>query len=137
MFLRCPCCSGKIYEQCCKLYHDGKLPENAEILMRSRYSAYAKQLPDYLMATTHPLNPSYTVNTVEWKEKILDFATKTTFEKLEILEFNDGKETAFVTFKAYLSQNGRDVSFTEKSKFEKVTNKWLYHSGILKEGVRK
>ncbi|ADI37740.1 hypothetical protein wcw_0367 [Waddlia chondrophila WSU 86-1044] len=41
------------------------------------------------------------------------------------------KNEAFVTFKATLSQNGQDISFTEKSRFLKKNNQWLYASGIV------
>jgi len=40
----CPCGSQKTYESCCGNFHSGlALPETAEELMRSRYSAYVKQ----------------------------------------------------------------------------------------------
>ena len=40
--MNCPCCSGKIYEECCAPFHrKEKHAPTAEALMRSRYSAYA------------------------------------------------------------------------------------------------
>ena len=47
----CPCCSGKS-AICCQKYHKGLTPENALVLMRSRYSAYALGVGDYLIETT-------------------------------------------------------------------------------------
>lgn len=47
----CPCHSQKCYEECCKRYHEGAAAENALILMRSRYSAYALQLADDTQTT--------------------------------------------------------------------------------------
>ena len=38
---------------CCGLYHSGQPAPDAESLMRSRYSAYALGLIDYLLATWH------------------------------------------------------------------------------------
>ena len=55
----CPCGSDKTYGECCGLYHAGWLAENClhaptpEALMRSRYSAYALNLADYLLGTWH------------------------------------------------------------------------------------
>ena len=53
----CPCGSGDVYADCCGRWHAGlALGEHAptpEALMRSRYSAYARGLPDYLLATWH------------------------------------------------------------------------------------
>ena len=129
----CPCCSGKSYQECCEPYHKGRLPENALTLMRSRYSAYALRLADYIIDTTHPMNPHYVAdNRKAWKEEIMTFARLTHFVKLEIVEFIDGDEKAFVTFNAHLKQAGKDVSFSEKSSFEKVGKKWLYRDGETK-----
>jgi len=53
----CLCCSGKEYAACCQPLHEGALPADALALMRSRYNAYALQLPRYILQTTHPDNP--------------------------------------------------------------------------------
>lgn len=127
----CPCGSGKHYQDCCQLYHEGvRYPETALELMKSRYSAYAKSKVDYIIATTHPENSSYRLNRAIWRKEIGDFCTHTNFEKLEIVDFEEG-EISFVTFIARLSQRGRDVSFQEKSRFEKKDGKWLYLSGTI------
>lgn len=127
----CPCHSGMLYSICCKPYHEGKLAENALKLMRSRYCAYALHLADYIINTTHPQNPLYLSNAADWKQKILKAYADTRFEGLEILEFLDGKENAYVTFRAHLKAPLRDVSFTEKSHFEKIQDHWLYKEGKI------
>lgn len=127
----CPCCSGKSYDECCKLFHEGAMPENALQLMRSRYSAYVLNLPDYIVATTHPANPHYSENKFSWKRSISQFSRNSSFEKLEILDFKENKTEATVTFTAHLSQGNRDATFTEKSYFEKKDNQWLYLDGQL------
>lgn len=50
----CPCGRPQSYSECCGLYHAGSAAPDAQALMRSRYSAYVKQLPDYLLASWHP-----------------------------------------------------------------------------------
>ncbi len=117
----CLCHSKKPYDECCKRYHDGALPEDALTLMRSRYSAYALSLADYVMQTTHQATHS-----ADWRQSILEFGQKTQFESLAILDFADDRERATVTFRAGLSESGRDVSFTEKSQFIKKGGRWLY-----------
>jgi SEC-C motif-containing protein len=117
----CPCHSNKLHTACCKPFHAGEaLPKNALELMRSRYSAYALELVQYIIDTTYlakpPLKP----------RDILAFCKQTQFLGLEILEFVDGKETASVTFRAILAQGLQDVSFREKSLFVKVNDRWLY-----------
>lgn len=128
----CPCGTQKLYGVCCKPYHLGALPENALLLMRSRYTAYALKLADYIIQTTHPRNPSYNLNFQEWRQAILHFCENTRFEGLKIVEFVDGEKVATVTFTAHLKQGGQNASFTEKSTFEKVDKRWLYKDGVVK-----
>lgn len=127
----CPCGSKILYDECCGRYHKGALCENALKLMRSRYSAYAKHLPDYIMKTTHPDNPSFTVDFEKWQKEILQFSQNTDFLGLDILEFVDGKERAQVTFRAHLKQRGEDATFTEKSNFVQIEGRWLYKDGKM------
>jgi SEC-C motif-containing protein len=119
---KCPCGSGIKYKKCCKLYHDGKVPKNALILMKSRYSAYALNNAKYIQKTS--LNQ-------DDLQSIQEFTKQTTFQNLEIIEFIDGTEKAYVTFRATLFSNDKDTSFTEKSAFIKDNNRWLYIDGEL------
>ncbi len=130
----CPCCSGKSYESCCKPFHDGYLPENAVQLMRSRYSAYFFNIPNYIIATTHPASSRYSENKFSWKRNISQFARNSTFHKLEILDFKERGDLATVTFTAFISQEGKDVTYTERSYFEKKNKCWLYRGGQITEG---
>lgn len=127
----CPCGSLTKYKKCCKIFHNGKTCKSAEELMKSRYCAFSEKEYSYIIKTTHSLNSDYTSNIEEWKESILEFCNTTSFKSLEILDYEEGTEVSFVTFKANLFQNNQDVSFTEKSRFEKVKGLWLYHSGIF------
>lgn len=121
----CPCHSGKKYKQCCQPYHKGIVPATAVLLMRTRYSAYALGLADYIMKTTHPNNPDFTEDRVNWEKSILHFSQNTVFEGLKITEFFDGENEAFVTFEAALG----DYAMKEKSRFLKENGRWLYESG--------
>ena len=127
----CPCRSGNLYCVCCQPFHRGERPDTAVKLMRARYAAYALCIPHYIIHTTHPENPQFCHDTTEWTETISDFSLHTEFKDLEILEFQESGPFATVTFIAHLLQDKKDVSFKEKSYFEKVKNKWLYRSGQL------
>lgn len=127
----CPCHSGRIYRNCCECLHQGTLPKDALALMRSRYTAYALRHAEYIIKTTHPNNPSYQSNYDKWTEEILLFSDTMRFERLEIVSFIHGKDVAFVTFIAHLKHNYRDATFKEKSRFEKVDGRWLYHSAQI------
>ena len=94
--------------------------------MRSRYSAYSLSLSKYIIQTTHPQNTDFKSDIPLWEKEILEFSNNYKFEKLTILEFEENGNISYVTFTAQLSLNGNDKSFTEKSRFEKVDNIWLY-----------
>lgn len=131
---KCACDSGKDYKVCCEPYHSGQKPENALLLMRSRYAAYKMHNPDYIIQTTHPENPKKEKSDALWKKRVREFSEMTNFEKLEVLDFSDGVEKAHVTFTAHMVQNGSDVTFTEKSEFLKEEGVWLYFDGEIKWG---
>lgn len=131
----CPCCSGKLYSECCLLPHAGLKAENALQLMRSRYSAYALGLYEYIMETTHPKNPAFLHDKSKWKSKILAFMNKTQFNKLEIIHISDDEPISKVTFIAYITQNEKDATFTEESRFEKLHGRWLYLDGKVFPGA--
>ena len=90
--------------------------------MRSRYSAYALDLPDYIIKTTHPNSPLYEKNLEAWIASIHEFSSTTEFQGLEIESFDD----RHVTFYAILKTFGKDTSFREKSLFEKSEGFWCY-----------
>jgi len=130
----CPCGSGEAYNACCGRFHRGKAAQSALELMRARYSAYAQNLPAYIIQTTHPGSPQFHPNVAEWTQKIADFCTHTQFQRLQVLSVQEYGSLATIAFVAHLSQNNKDASFTEKSYFEKLHGRWFYRSGQLAEG---
>ncbi|MCB1134895.1 MAG: SEC-C domain-containing protein [Chlamydiia bacterium] len=125
----CPCHSGEAYHNCCQPYHNGKVCPSAQSLMRSRYAAYALGLSDYIMDTTDPKGPLYQAHREAWRKTIDVFSQQCQFESLRILGASEGKKEAYVTFYAGLSEQGKDVSFAERSRFIKRGGRWYYHSG--------
>ncbi|MBI3236148.1 MAG: hypothetical protein HYZ48_00320 [Chlamydiales bacterium] len=123
---KCPCGSEKSYSNCCEPLHKGAPAKNALALMRSRYSAYALSLPDYILLTTHPQSPFFSKKISDWLKEIEDFSLNTSFEGLEILDFENQEATATVTFRVHLIQDKTEISFTEKSLFKKEKDRWLY-----------
>lgn len=97
--------------------------------MRSRYCAYAIGLTDYIMNTTHPAHPDFSTDRIRWKSELDTFSKHTRFERLKILDAQDGEQFSTVKFTAYLRQANQDATFTENSTFEKVNGKWFYKSG--------
>ena len=69
----CPCGSGETYSACCsKVHKDVQFfrKATAEQIVRARYSAYAKKLPEFLMMSTHPDNRAFNPDLRAWKESI-------------------------------------------------------------------
>lgn len=130
----CPCWSGLKYKECCQPFHDGELPQNALQLMRSRYSAYALGLAHYIIHTTHPSHPAFQQDMSKWISEINGFSQQTRFEQLEIIDFTEDGRIAFVTFVAHLKRGDKDNTFTEKSRFEKIGEKWYYVDGKIIPG---
>lgn len=124
--MNCPCHSKKPYQNCCQPFHNKQASPSPVELMRSRYSAYAIKDIDYILDTTHPDHPDFPK-----KERIEKFCEKTQFDGLEILSSEEEDELAYVTFYARLSQDGQDLSFTEKSIFAKKDGRWLYLKGEI------
>jgi len=118
----CPCHSGAKYKKCCRAYHDGTPAPSSEKLMRSRYSAYALNKPEYIMQTTHPTSPHWRENQAAWRAQIVGFSAETRFVGLNILAVDD--ET--VTFHAVLFVGEQDISYTERSLFAQHDGRWGY-----------
>ena len=118
----CPCCSGKLYEECCELFHSKKdFPQTAEELMRSRYAAFAIPNGDYLWETTLPNKRKF-----HHKTELENWGKENTWTKLEIIQSSE-KE---VEFKAYFTDKfGQENIHHERSTFKKVDKKWYYVSG--------
>ncbi|WP_319530139.1 YchJ family metal-binding protein [uncultured Cohaesibacter sp.] len=122
---KCPCGSGVALEACCGPYLDGKaLPERAEALMRSRYSAFALQRIDYLRET---LWPKYQAGfdafaTARW-------ASENRWVGLQILAVEEGEakdRRGTVLFEARYLAAGTLHTHREKSLFKKSKGRWYY-----------
>jgi peptide deformylase len=104
-------------------------------LLRSRYAAYALNLPDFIIETTHPSSPEYSEDRSGWRRSLGLFSRASRFEKLEIRNLQERGRVAAIVFTAHVSQQGKDATFTEKSFFEKVGPRWLYRGGQVTAGA--
>jgi len=130
MMSLCPCGSGLEYSACCEPYISGdSLPETAEQLMRSRYSAYATVNVDYLHNSLHPdYQSDHDVNAAR------KWAADSDWMGLEIVSTAAGgkdDETGIVEFKASYRENGKVHQLHEISRFEKVEGRWTYVDGEM------
>ena len=120
----CPCGAGA-YPQCCGRFHQGEIPPTAALLMRSRYSAYALDLHDYLLATWHPrTRPAphdLEGDDVRWLG-------------LELRNAQEHGDEATVEFVARYRSAGRGHRLHETSRFLREDGRWFYLDGSFPEG---
>jgi len=111
------------YLDCCGRFidHFDVTPApDAEHLMRSRYSAFAREQADYLFATWHRST----------RPDSLSFETGTKWLGLEVREHKvTGADTAEVEFVARYRVGGQAVRLHERSRFVREGERWLYVDG--------
>ncbi|MCP4076304.1 MAG: zinc chelation protein SecC [Gammaproteobacteria bacterium] len=122
--MNCPCQSGESYELCCgRFISHQALAENAQQLMRSRYTAYALNEQDYLMQSWHP----------DYRPADLQQDDSIKWLRLDILGCLIEGDKAMVEFEAQLLLDGKVQGLHEKSQFVVDQGRWLYTSGEMIE----
>jgi SEC-C motif domain protein len=128
----CPCTSKKPYDRCCGPFHAGTaLPETAEQLMRSRFSAYALGKVDYLISTRPNAKRAD-----ENREELAQYCKSVSCVGLKIVSKEKGgkaDDTGLVTFHASLQANGRRSLHIETSSFTREHGQWVYVDGVVKD----
>jgi SEC-C motif-containing protein len=116
----CPCGLGLPYDDCCGVFHRGEgAAATAELLMRSRFSAFAKADEAYLLQTWHPST----------RPAAVEFDSEQRWTQLEILGKTGGgpfHTEGTVEFRAHYRTAGRAGEQRENSKFVRTEGKWMY-----------
>src|SRR5699024_3430533 len=107
--------------------HRGASARDAEVLMRSRYSAYVLGLEDYLLATWHPSTRPDTLGLARQQPA-------PTWLGLEVRRHEiDDADHARVEFVARLrAGGGRDQRLHELSRFVREDGRWYYLDGDIR-----
>jgi len=122
----CPCGSGLAYPCCCGRYHAGPLrllAPSAEALMRSRYSAFALGLREYLLDTWHPATRPASLESDPPGLKWLGLQVRR-HERIDDTH-------ALVEFVARSKLAGRAHRLHETSRFVHEDGRWYYVGGDL------
>ncbi len=125
---KCPCGLELSYSNCCEpLLKGEREPVSAEALMRSRYSAYVAGNIDYIKDTTHPdkRGDFDMKSTTDWAEKSVWYG-------LEIVEIQDGKEDdteGQVEFIAHYMRKEVRHKHHERAEFKKDEGRWFFVDG--------
>ena len=123
--MTCPCGKGDSLEACCGPYlKKSAVPETAEALMRSRYTAFAVGDIDYIFDTHDP----DTVHQVE-RAGTESWSKQSEWLGLEILDAELGGPndyTGTVEFIAKYKIRGTTINHREIATFRKQNGRWLF-----------
>lgn len=122
--MSCPCGSGDALQDCCGRYHAGTPAPSATALMRSRYSAYALGLIDYLVTSTLPAQQAGLDC-----DAMRHWSHGSTWLGLDVEEqtLPSGKpEHAMVTFTARWHDGTGEHAHRERSAFVQQANHWYF-----------
>ena len=127
----CPCHSGVRYADCCGRFHAGKAPDTPEQLMRSRFSAFALGLGEYLVDTVSANHEDRAVPRADLVRALSMAKTQQRFLGLRIAHHAEEENTGEVLFVARVYVRGEDQSFAELSEFVREEGRWRYARGTL------
>lgn len=125
----CPCGSTKEYAVCCEPVILGQvLAATPADLMRSRYSAYAKQKISWLLNSLEPTQRA------DFDEKaVSEWSAQSEWLGLQILRTQGGDQASdtkgFVEFIARFKQDGVARDHHELGEFRKIDNQWYFYDG--------
>mmetsp|Transcript_16825 Transcript_16825/g.55037 ORF Transcript_16825/g.55037 Transcript_16825/m.55037 type:complete len:263 (-) Transcript_16825:105-893(-) len=152
----CPCGSGVSYDDCCRPYHLGtKVAETPLELLKSRFTAYAKGVSQYVEDTTHADNEILNGSKNElgqvvssFQEDIKATCAKVNFSNLRVHMEEAGKppkdgeeETAAIVFQYDATivgqkgwRKGNTDTVTERSVFARSADdgRWRFIDGVTK-----
>jgi SEC-C motif-containing protein len=126
----CFCGNESTFELCCQPIIDGVVDaKNAEVLMRSRFTAYVIKNYQYILqtyATAQRNNITITKLTVSAKD--------TQWLSMQVLATHFETYTAQVEFKAFYQLHNYYHVMHEKSDFVLERGKWRYTDGAIQKG---
>ena len=128
----CPCFSGQRYAGCCAPLHRGEREaETPEMLMRSRFAAFALGFGEYLERTLSSDHADREVPRDDLVRELSLARQRQRFMGLRILHEAQTGTEGEVMFFARIFERGVDRSFVELSQFVREGGAWRYASGVL------
>lgn len=115
----CPCGSGESLMDCCEQVIDGaRTAFSAEVLMRSRYTAYVLKNERYLLDSWHSST----------RPESIDVNTPEQWIRLNILNSEKNQVEFIATYRV----QGKAYKMHENSHFVFEDGEWFYVDGVLK-----
>lgn len=120
---RCPCGRPATYPDCCGRFHAGADAPTAELLMRSRYAAFARGDEAYLARTWHPST----------RPSRIRLGAERTWIGLDVVATSAGgllDQQGTVEFHAHHRDADGDHVLHEVSEFVRVDGRWVYLAAL-------
>ncbi|MBE1298915.1 MAG: hypothetical protein GJ680_03255 [Alteromonadaceae bacterium] len=131
--MKCYCCSGKSFNECCHPFLEGSnKAATPEQLMRSRFSAYCLENYEYVLNTYAPLNRKG-LSVVE----LANSAKDTFWLGLQVLQSHNRDSDGIVEFIATYASGKSIYSMHERSSFATIHGTWYYTTGEMLEQTGK
>ena len=115
----CPCGLPAAYDRCCGRFHAGEPAPTAELLMRSRYTAYAREDGPYLLSSWHSST----------RPNALPFDPSLRWTRLLVVSTSGGgllDTVGSVQFRATHVRRGAVGVLEEHSRFSREDGRWVY-----------
>lgn len=126
----CACGSKAVYADCCQRYLENTAePPTAELLMRSRYTAYTLAKIDYIeKSMMGDALAGFDVNEARiWAQSVEWIGLNV----IKSYSAKDDDSRAFVEFIALYFESNRFKKLHELSEFKLVADRWFYIQGTL------
>jgi uncharacterized protein YchJ len=102
--------------------------------MKSRFTAYARGMVGYIIATTDPKGAAWQPDAAAWRRSIEQFSTDFEFAGVDVVDEHVSGDEGTVHFRARLrADDDRDASFSEISEFVRRDGRWLYTDGVVQK----
>ncbi|WP_448211507.1 YchJ family protein [Colwellia sp. MEBiC06753] len=125
--MKCPCCSNIALEMCClPIIEQQQHAHSPEALMRSRFTAYALNKAEYILATYHSSQQS-----AHSLADIQAWAEENQWIELIIHQANSNSTPATIEFSAFYLNNHQLIEMRERSNFTQEKNQWRYVDGTI------
>lgn len=133
----CPCGSDFKYKKCCALYIKGRDIDNAERLLRARYSAYVNNEVSFIWETLHPESPRKLNDTRLKFEREFALLGHLSYKSLKLLDANfDKPNQAIIVYWVQVFEGEHDISFLEEGVFKRFEGKWYFFDGLRRSSNR-
>lgn len=116
---------------------EGKICENAERLLRVRYTATVQGDAKFLWDTFHPLAPRRRKDNFKSFSAELSLMKDLNYQSLKVLAVDDSKrDVTRIVHYVVVTEGTNELSYVEESQFHLVEEQWFYMDGLRRSSAR-